>query len=108
MQSSSKNHYAHLPQTQTELPLNNQQQHPPTPPMSQNSSPMPHPMTNVMIMNGNRHPYAPHPAMSMQPQSMPPPSYDMPYMQSVHQPGGPYRMPVCIPAGLISIQTICP
>lgn len=59
---------------------------PPTPPMSQNSSPLPH---STMIMNG--------PSASRQPQygmtqSMPPPSYEAPYIQSVQQ--ATHRMPV--------------
>jgi hypothetical protein len=62
-------------------------QQPPTPPMSQNSSPMPQNLTNAMMVNSSRPQYA------HQSRPMPPPSYDMPYVQSVQQQSA-YRMHV--------------
>lgn len=69
---------------------------PPTPPMSQHSSPLPHSIPTTMMMNG-RPQYTTTPqGMSLSPQSMPPPLYDAPYVQSIQQQSGhPQRIPVC-------------
>jgi len=67
---------------------------PPTPPMSQHSSPLPHSIPTTMMMNG-RPQYTTTPqGMSLSPQSMPPPLYDAPYVQSIQQQSGhPQRIP---------------